>query len=58
MAKKKEWREGEMIITFGLTKIVSTTTPLMDEWLDVLPPQLNSAEQYDFNRDLPKAKKF
>jgi hypothetical protein len=49
MAKKKEWREGEMILTFGLTKIgFNDSTPLLDEWLNVQDPVFNQAEQYIF----------
>jgi hypothetical protein len=49
MAKKKEWREGEMILTFGLTKIdITNTTPLMQEWLDVTNPQFDSREEGNF----------
>ena len=49
MAKKKEWREGEMILTFGLNKIDTTYTPLMDEWTNVLPPVFSVGEQYVFD---------
>ena len=55
---RKNWSEGELIEVFNLNRIIEEQTPLMDEWLDVLPPQLNTAELYDFNRDLSKAKKF
>lgn len=49
MAKKKEWREGEMILTFGLTKIdIPHITPLMEEWLDVEKPQFDSREEGNF----------
>lgn len=49
MAKKKEWREGEMILTFGLTKIdIPNTTALMEEWLDVSIPKFDSREQGNF----------
>ena len=49
MAKKKEWREGEMILTFGLTKIdITNTTPLMQEWLNVTNPQFDSREEGNF----------
>jgi hypothetical protein len=33
MARKKEWREGEMISVFGLTKINTHYTPSMQEWV-------------------------
>jgi hypothetical protein len=49
MAKKKEWREGEMILTFGLTKIgFPDTTPLMEEWLDVREPNFDNRENANF----------
>jgi hypothetical protein len=49
MAKKKEWREGEMILTFGLTKIdIPHTTALMEEWLNVPNPEFDSREQGNF----------
>jgi hypothetical protein len=55
MAKKKEWREGEMILTFGLTKIgFPDTTSLLDEWLNVQDPVLNQAEQYIFEHTYAK----
>ena len=55
MAKKKEWREGEMILTFGLTKIgFPDTTSLMEEWLDVQEPNLNQAEEYIFEHTYTK----
>lgn len=58
MAKKKEWREGEMILTFGLTKIdIPDTTPLMQEWLDVENPELNSREEANFEYLIQKVNK-
>jgi hypothetical protein len=51
---KKEWREGEMILTFGLTKVIGSTTPLMDEWLDVNMPVFNVGESYIFEDTLKK----
>ncbi|TAE36794.1 MAG: hypothetical protein EAZ70_10230 [Runella slithyformis] len=49
MAKKKEWKEGEMISVFGLTKIVGNQTPLMQEWTNIGPPKLSIFEQYNFD---------
>ncbi len=49
MAKKKEWREGEMILTFGLTKIDTTYTALMQEWTDAPLPTFSVGEQYMFD---------
>ena len=42
MAKKKEWREGEMILTFHLTQIIGEDTPVMQEWLDVVEAKFNT----------------
>jgi hypothetical protein len=53
----KEWREGDLIQTFKLNRIVLTETPLMTEWLDVDMPTLNAGEQYIFDRALTNAKK-
>jgi hypothetical protein len=53
----KSWREGELIDTFHLNRIITTKTPLMEEWLDVPIPQLNVGEQYMFDKDLLKAQK-
>jgi hypothetical protein len=52
----REWREGDLIQTFKLNRIVLTETPLMTEWLDVETPTLNSGEQYVFEKALKKAK--
>jgi hypothetical protein len=49
MAKKKEWREGEMVLTFQLTKIDTTYTPLMREWMDVPAPTFTAMEQHNFD---------
>lgn len=54
----KNWREGDLIQTFKLNRIITQQTPLMQEWLDVQMPDLNIPEQYDFDRDLNKAQKF
>ena len=49
MAKRKEWREGEMILTFGLTKIdIPNVSPLMEEWLNVQNPKFDSREEGNF----------
>jgi hypothetical protein len=52
MAKKvkKTWQEGELIELFKLTRIVTHKTPLMKEWLDIQSPELNIAEQYNFDK--------
>ena len=53
----KAWREGELIDTFNLNRIITSQTPLMQEWLDVQMPELNVGEQYMFDKDLTKAQK-
>jgi hypothetical protein len=54
---KKDWREGELIRTFKLKRNATTLTPLMQEWLDVQPVELNIYEQYNFDKSILKAKK-
>ncbi len=56
-SRRKEWREGDLIKTFKLNRIVTYQTPLMDEWLDVQMPELNVGEQYNFDEDLTNAQK-
>ncbi len=46
----KTWREGELVDTFKLKWIDTHYTPLMQEWLDVQMPELNIAEQYNFDK--------
>lgn len=53
----KGWREGELIETFNLNRVITSQTALMQEWLDVQTPELNVAEQYNFDRSLLKAQK-
>ncbi len=48
MAKKKEWREGEIVLAFNLSKVIDYT-PLMQEWMQVEVPQLSVGEQYNFD---------
>jgi hypothetical protein len=33
MAKRKEWTEAELVLTFKLNRITSYETPLLKEWL-------------------------
>lgn len=47
--KAKEWKEGEMILTFKLTKIVERYTPLMQEWFEADLPTLTATEQENFD---------
>ncbi len=49
MAKKKEWREGEMLVAFKLKKITEEQTPVLKEWLSVEIPQFSLGEQYIFD---------
>jgi hypothetical protein len=58
MAKKKEWREGEMIVTFNLTKIDKTLTPCMQDWLEVSPPIFDVAQEAMFQKLLQKTNKI
>jgi hypothetical protein len=46
----KAWREGELIESFKLTRLVTYKTTLMQEWLDVQAPTLNAGEQYNFDK--------
>ncbi len=46
---KRQWKEAELIQTFKLERIAGTTTPLMDEWLDVELPIFNDIERYIFD---------
>ena len=56
-AKAKVWREADLIKTFKLTRIVTYSTPLLTEWLDVQPPQLNAGEQYVFDKTFLKGQR-
>jgi hypothetical protein len=49
MAKKKEWREGEMLSTFQLQKITEEVTDVLAEWLTVETPDFSLGEQYIFD---------
>lgn len=55
MAQKKEWKEGELILTFGLNKIVGVQTALMTEWLNVENPIFSVGEQYYFDKIYQKS---
>ena len=56
-ASSRAWREGELIDAFNLTRIVTHSTALMQEWLDVQTPELNVGEQYNLDRTYLKAVK-
>ncbi len=49
MAKKKEWTEGEIVRAFNLNKIITPTTPLMADWLDIKTPIFSVVEQGNFD---------
>ncbi len=49
MAKKKEWREGEIVLAFNLTKIINPLTSIMSEWLGAEMPVFSDVEQYIFD---------
>ncbi len=53
----KAWREGELIKTFKLNRILGVKTPLMEEWLDVQITELDVVEQANFNKVLSKGQK-
>lgn len=57
MARKKEWKEGEMILTFHLNKIRQGQTPLMQEWITVEPPTFTVVEQANFENSYQKVVK-
>ena len=48
MAKKKEWREGEIALVFGLNSIIAPLTPTMEAWLNVEKPTFSIVEQANF----------
>jgi hypothetical protein len=55
MAKKKEWKEGEIALVFGLEAIQTYYTPLMNDWLNVEMPLLTASEQPFFEEIYQKA---
>jgi hypothetical protein len=58
MAKKKAWKEGEIALAFKLTKIDTTYTSLMQEWLSVTPPILEGTELGNFEKLVKKMPKI
>lgn len=58
MAKKKirTWSEGELVDTFGLTKIIADF-PILTEWLDATTT-LNDYDQITFNRIWKQARTY
>lgn len=63
MAKKRNaedesmrnWREGELVMTFHLTPIRDRKTQLMEEWLNAPLPTFDAVEQANFDKHLHKA---
>ena len=55
MAKKKEWKEAELVLAFRLERITTYQTPLMVEWLAAKTPQLTESEQLMFDKIQQKA---
>ncbi len=58
MAKKKEWKEGEIALSFGLKKIDTYYTPLLQEWLAVEMPVFDIREAGNFEELLKKTPKI
>jgi hypothetical protein len=58
MAKKKEWKEGEIALAFGLKKIDTTYTPLMQEWLRIATPILEGIDLGIFEKLIEKTPKI
>jgi hypothetical protein len=55
--KGKQYKEGELVLLFKLTRITTYYTPLLQEWLAVENPLLEVGEQYVFDRKLLEAQK-
>ena len=53
---KKNYTEAEMIDTFGLTRLVSTQTERMEDWLNIGVPELTPFESYLFEMKLKEVK--
>ncbi|TAE03354.1 MAG: hypothetical protein EAZ97_01600 [Bacteroidetes bacterium] len=46
----KNYKEADLILLFGLKRIVEYQTPLMKEWLDAEIPVFSAVEQYIFDK--------
>ena len=55
MAKKKDWKEAELIQTFHLERIATHQTPLMMQWLTVEHPKFTNSESEIFEKIYQKA---
>jgi hypothetical protein len=53
--QSKQYKEGELILLFNLTRIVEEQTLLMQEWLTVENPIFNVVEQYIFDKKYKEA---
>jgi len=51
----KNWKEGELVMTFKLTPIREYQTSLMQEWLSAPLPTFDVVEQTNFDRCLKRA---
>jgi ssRNA-specific RNase YbeY (16S rRNA maturation enzyme) len=52
---KKNWKEGELVMTFKLNPIREYQTPLMQEWLNAPLPTFDIVEQSIFDKYLLSA---
>lgn len=57
MARKKDWKEGELILTFNLKKIQDYQTSLMQEWLNIPNYNFDIIDQAIFDNALQKARR-
>jgi hypothetical protein len=55
MEPKKNWKEGELVMTFKLKPIREYQTPLMEEWLNAPLPTFDIVEQSIFDKYLLNA---
>jgi len=58
MAKKKEWKEGEIALAFELQKLDTYYTPLLQEWLTVSPLTLEGTDLGIFEKLIKKTPKI
>jgi hypothetical protein len=54
MAKRKEWTEAELVLTFKLNRITSYETPLLKEWLAADKIVFSEGEKFIFDSVYPK----
>lgn len=58
MAKKKEWKEGEIALAFELQKLDTYYTPLLQEWLTVSPLTLEGTDLGIFEKLIKRTPKI